>query len=61
MKTLCPEVQEIILDALPSDGLLAIDVMCQLLAKMVTVVDNAPNLPRLFIKITEFHAAYERT
>lgn len=41
MRTIEPEVQDIILNILPKDGPIALEVMCQLLANMILSIDGA--------------------
>lgn len=41
MQTIEPDIQEVILEALPEDGPLAMEVMCQLLANMILSIADA--------------------
>lgn len=40
MKTIEPRIQKAILDILPDDGTIAIEVMCQLMANMILSIDK---------------------
>ncbi len=41
MKTIEPDIQEVILNALPADGPLAMELMCQLMANMILSINEA--------------------
>lgn len=60
MKTIEPDTQELILDVLPKDGLLALELMCQLLANMIISIDGAS--VTCAIDLIKFHVdEYEGT
>lgn len=59
MQTIEPKAQETILDVLPDDGNLAIEVMCQLLANMILSVPS--NLPKVTERIKFYIDDYAGT
>ena len=60
MQTIEPDIQEAILDILPDDGLLAIRLMCQLLANMIISI-RADNIDDVINHIRAELVSYEGT
>ena len=58
MKTIKPEIQSAILELLPEDGPLAIELVCQLLANMVLSIDGA-TIPLTVKSLEQHFAEYE--
>jgi hypothetical protein len=60
MQTIEPVIQETILKALPADGQLAKEVMCQLLANMILSIPNS-TVDEIVERLRFHLAAYEGT
>lgn len=60
MQTIEPGVQNLILNALPDDGPLALEVMCQLLANLILSIDGA-SVPSAIERIMFHVDEYEGT
>jgi len=60
MKTIEADIQEMILKALPADGPLAMDLMCQLMANMILSITEA-SIDKTIARLKFHLAAYEGT
>jgi len=60
MEIIEPDIQEIILDILPSNGQLAMELMCQLTANMILSIPNS-NINNVIERIKFYLAEYEGT
>lgn len=60
MRTIETDIQEKIIDLLPADGMLALRIVCQLIANMIISIDGA-TLPQTLNQINYYFADYEGT